>query len=76
MNLLTEDQPKSSGMTLAYQHQLEAAPFFMVEREYGSIEFYTDHLSFFQEVLNYPFTEPENNEHAINSSQDLDSRNC
>ena len=38
-------------MSLAIAHQVNAAPFFLVETDTGSLEVYTDDSCFLQEVM-------------------------
>ncbi len=46
-----EGDPNSPGMQLAKQHQVEQAPFFLVEDDDGGIKVYTIYLQFIKEVL-------------------------
>ena len=67
-----ENRPESSGMALAYEHQVPAAPFFLVEQEDGSTQIYTDYLHFFQEVLHYSLADTGASEKIIHADRDLD----
>ena len=46
-----ERDPSSLGMLLAKQHQVELAPFFLVESDDGTISIYTVYFQFVKEVL-------------------------
>ncbi len=46
-----ERDPSSLGMLLAEQHQVERAPFFLVEADDGTISIYTVYFQFVKEVL-------------------------
>ena len=47
-----ERDPESAGMVLAKQHQVDIAPFFIVEEDNGETEIYTVYFRFLKEVLN------------------------
>lgn len=44
-------KPQGEGMSLAIKHQVNAAPFFIVERDTDSDQVYTDYSCFLNEVL-------------------------
>ena len=46
-----ERDPGSEGMKLAAEHQVELAPFFIVEDEQGDVTIYTIYFKFVKEVL-------------------------
>ena len=46
-----ETDPKSEGMRLAREFQVEAAPFFIVQNDAGEISVYTIFIKFLKEVL-------------------------
>jgi phosphoadenosine phosphosulfate reductase len=46
-----EGDPESAGMKLAAQHQVELAPFFVVQSDSGETRTYTSTLQFIKEVL-------------------------
>lgn len=46
-----ERDPESSGMQLAKQHQVELAPFFLVQHDDNSTSVYTVYFQFVKEVL-------------------------
>ena len=46
-----ERDPQSAGMLLAKQHQVEQAPFFVVEDEQGNSRVYTIYFQLVKEVL-------------------------
>lgn len=47
-----ERDPQSDGMQLAAKHQVDRAPFFIVENEDGNEMIYTIYFQFVKEVLN------------------------
>ena len=67
-----ENKPSSQGLSLAIQHQITAAPFFIVEQEDGSTQVYTAYSHFFQKVLNYQISEIEEISEIMASNPDLD----
>ena len=67
-----ENKPSSQGLSLAIQHQVTAAPFFIVEQEDGSTQVYTAYSRFLQEVLNYQVSESEEISEMMASNPDLD----
>lgn len=46
-----ERDPQSPGMQLAQQHQVDLAPFFMVQASDGTVKIYTVYFQFVKEVL-------------------------
>ena len=46
-----ERDPQSAGMKLAQQHQVEQAPFFVVEDEQGQTKIYTIYFQLVKEVI-------------------------
>ena len=46
-----ETDPNCEGMRLAREHQVEAAPFFIVQNDAGEIMVYTIFIKFLKEVL-------------------------
>ena len=46
-----ERDPQSDGMKLAQQHQVEQAPFFVVEDEQGQTKIYTIYFQLVKEVI-------------------------
>lgn len=46
-----ENDPQSPGMLLARQHQVDRAPFFIVEEDQKEAQIYTVYLKFVREVL-------------------------
>lgn len=46
-----ERDPNSEGMQLARKHQVDRAPFFIVEDEQGHTRLYTIYFQFLKEVL-------------------------
>lgn len=66
------DRPSSLGRSLANQHKVTAAPFFIVEQEDGSTQVYTIYSHFLKEVLNYRVSESEEISEMMASNPDLD----
>ena len=66
------NKPSNQGLSLAIQHQVAAAPFFIVEQEDGSTQVYTAYSDFFQKVLNYQVSEIEEISEIMASNPDLD----
>ena len=54
-----EADPQSEGMLLAAQHNVDRAPFFIVERDKQPAEVYTVYFKFVKDVLNQKTTEDE-----------------
>jgi len=67
-----EADPASAGMLLAAQHNVDRAPFFIVEQDSGAVEIYTVYFKFVKEVLNAETSEDEELQEIINDNPDLD----
>jgi hypothetical protein len=61
----------SEGWTLALKYKVEAAPFFLIEKEDGSITVFTAYFRFLKEVFNQPISESEEITEILVLSQDL-----
>lgn len=46
-----ENDPQSEGMQLAREHNVDVAPFFIVEHDNGDTDIYTVYFKFLKEVL-------------------------
>jgi hypothetical protein len=62
---------QSEGMQLAAEHNVDRAPFFIVEREGQDAEIYTVYFKFVKEVLNAKTSEDEELKEIMNDV-DLD----
>ena len=71
MLLPTKPDPESEGMQLAAQHNVDRAPFFIVERDGQDAEIYTVYFKFVKEVLNAKTSEDEELKEIMNDG-DLD----
>jgi len=67
-----ERDPTSEGIALAKQHNVDRAPFFLVEKEDQEIQVYTVYMKFLREVLEQKTDEAEELRDIMNTSQDLD----
>ena len=67
-----ERDPQSEGMLLAKQHQVELAPFFIVEDEDGSVRIYTVYFRFIKEVLNSQTSAQEEAAEILDNNPDVD----
>lgn len=57
----------SEGMQIAKRHQVDRAPFFVVEKDDGTIVIYTVYLKMVKEILE-PLTDHKTNSSAADSS--------
>lgn len=67
-----ERDPNSEGMLIAKQHQVETAPFFLVETDQQSIKIYTIYFHFVKEVLNKDSNPADIGKDLLDSNPDLD----
>lgn len=67
-----ERDPTSPGMLLAAEHQVDRAPFFVVENDDGSIKIYTVYFKFVKEVLEQAAEEKEELKEILDQNPDLD----
>ncbi len=72
--IITADErdPSSEGMVLAKQHDVDRAPFFIVERDSGETQIYTVYLKFVKEVLQQEGNEKEELKEILQNNSDLD----
>ncbi len=67
-----ERDPNSAGMLLAKQHQVELAPFFIVEDENGFCRVYTVYFRFLKEVLDTKISAQEEVSEILDRNPNLD----
>ena len=67
-----ERDPNSEGYALAAQHQVEAAPFFIVEDSDHSVHLYTAYQRFLKEVLHHRTSAAAEISEIMSQNPDLD----
>lgn len=67
-----ERDPDSEGMQLAKKHQVELAPFFIVNDENGIEHVYTVYFRFLKEILQKESSESEEIAELMDKNPDLD----
>lgn len=67
-----ERDPDSPGLQLAREHDVNRAPFFVVEREGQPPEIYTVYLKFVREVLEQETRESDELKEIMKDNPDLD----
>lgn len=67
-----EREPESEGAKLAVQHNVERAPFFIVEEKDKPTRIYTVYFQFVKEVLNAKTSEQEEIKELMDDNPDLD----
>ncbi|HSR61993.1 MAG TPA: hypothetical protein VLN56_01150 [Gammaproteobacteria bacterium] len=67
-----ERDPQSEGMQLAEKHQVERAPFFIVEEKGKPVRIYTVYFKFLKEVLNRESSEADAAKDIMDSNPDID----
>lgn len=67
-----ERDPESEGFMLAVQHSVDAAPFFIVEREDGTEAVYTAYSRFLKDVFNHEVSETKQVLEILSQNPDLD----
>lgn len=67
-----ERDPSSEGMEIARQHNVERAPFFVVEKEGEDAQVYTVYLKFVKEVLEQETKETDELKEIMQNNSDLD----
>lgn len=67
-----ERDPDSEGIALAKQHEVNRAPFFIVERNGDAAEIYTVYMKFLKEILEQSTNEADELKEIMNDNQDLD----
>lgn len=67
-----ERKKMSEGLSLALEHGVQAAPFFIVDKEDGSTKIYTRYYNFLEEVLEKQTSEQESVLEILAQNPDLD----
>ncbi len=67
-----ERDPESEGMLLAKKHDVDRAPFFIVEKDNSDVEIYTVYFKFINEVLNQTSNEKDAAKEILDDNPDLD----
>ena len=67
-----ERKPSSAGFDLAFQYQVNCAPFFIVDHEDGSTDIYTMYYRFLKEIFGHRSSEREQIDEIMAHSGDLD----
>jgi hypothetical protein len=67
-----ERDPSSEGMVLAQQHDVNRAPFFLIEEEGKETQIYTVYMKFVKEVLEQKTEEKDELREIMENSDDLD----
>lgn len=71
--LVADERDSSSpGMLLAAEHNVDRAPFFVVENDDGSIKVYTVYFKFVKEVLDQKTEEKDELKEILDQNPDLD----
>ncbi|MGF1535853.1 MAG: hypothetical protein ACFB4J_05105 [Elainellaceae cyanobacterium] len=72
--IITADErdPESMGYLLAKTYQIEAAPFFLVDKDDGSREIYTAYHRFMREVFQHQTSEANEISEIMAQNPDLD----
>ncbi|WP_188151241.1 hypothetical protein, partial [Teredinibacter waterburyi] len=66
-----ERDPSSEGMVLAQQHDVNRAPFFLIEEEGKETQIYTVYMKFVKEVLEQKTEEKDELREIMENSDDL-----
>ncbi len=67
-----ERDTSSEGMAVAKQHNVNRAPFFVVEQPGKDTQIYTVYLKFVKEILNQSTEEKEELKEILQNNSDLD----
>lgn len=67
-----ERDPSSEGLAIAKAHQVDRAPFFLVEEEGQPVRIYTVYLKFVKEVLEQKTDEKDEMQEVLRNNSDLD----
>ena len=67
-----ERNPESEGFALAVQHRVDAAPFFIVEKDDGSEVVYTTYTRFLKDVFKHEVSETDQALEIMSQNPDLD----
>jgi len=67
-----ERDPTSKGLLLAAEHNVDRAPFFIVEQDNGKVDIYTVYFKFVKNVLNQKTEEKDELKEIMDQNPDLD----
>ena len=67
-----ERDPTSPGMLVATEHNVDRAPFFVVERDNNQVDIYTVYFKFVKEVLDQKTEEKDELKEILDQNPDLD----
>ena len=67
-----ERDPNSEGMILAKEHNVDLAPFFVVEEDGHATKIYTVYFKFVKEVLSEGISEQEEIKEIMQQNPDID----
>ena len=67
-----ERDPNSAGIILAKEHNVDLAPFFVVEEDGQATKIYTVYFKFVKEVLSEGLTEQQEIKEIMEQNQDID----
>ena len=67
-----ERDPNSEGMILAKEHNVDLAPFFVVEEDSQETKIYTVYFKFVKEVLSEQMSEQEEIKEIMQQNPDID----
>jgi len=67
-----ERDPNSEGMILAKEHNVDLAPFFVVEEDGQATKIYTVYFKFVKEVLSKGISEQEEIKEIMQQNSDID----
>jgi len=67
-----ERDPNSAGMILAKEHNVDLAPFFVVEEDGQATKIYTVYFKFVKEVLSERISEQEEIKEIMQQNPDID----
>jgi len=67
-----ERDPTSAGMLIAAEHNVDRAPFFVVENDNGKVDIYTVYFKFVKDVLEQKTEEKDELKEILDQNPDLD----
>ena len=67
-----ERDPASPGILLAAEHNVDRAPFFVVEQDDGTVKIFTVYFKFVKEVLEQNTEEKDELKEILDQNPDLD----
>ena len=67
-----ERDPNSAGIILAKEHNVDLAPFFVVEEDGQATKIYTVYFKFVKEVLSEGLSEQQEIKEIMEQNQDID----